>query len=71
MDLEVKLLLIFIALIGVAVSFGATVLGLFAMGPAGLLVILGGALARSRLALAVGGVMLSGPLIYLGLALTI
>ena len=66
---EVRLLTIFIALIGVALSFGACIFGGLILGPIGLLVLVVGAMARSRPAMAVGAVMMSGPLLYVGLAL--
>jgi len=70
MPTEVTGLTIFIALIGVAVSFFACIflVGLL-LGPLGILVILGGAVVRSRAAMIVGGVMMSGPLLYVCLAL--
>jgi|GEM_PF-5282002 len=66
---EVTGLTIFIVLIGVAVSFTACIFGGLLLGPLGVLVIVGGAVARSRVAMVVGGVLLSGPLLYVGLAL--
>ena len=69
MPTEVTALTIFIALIGVGVSFVACIFGGLLLGPLGVLVIVGGLVARSRAAVIAGGVMMSGPLLYVSLAL--
>ncbi len=69
-DNEVRGLTIFIALMGVAVSSVACIfVWCLLLGPLAVIVLIGGLVARSRAAMIVGGVMMSGPLLYVSLAL--
>lgn len=81
MNIGSTFLKILLAIVGLAVSLAVTVLGLFPMGPVGLVIAVGGAIvwlisqdATARRAalwtMATGVIMASGPLFFLSVAIS-